>query len=336
MDLSIVIVNFNTFDLTRACIESIYQTLDPNRVSFEIILVDNHSTDRPADTFAELFPDLVLIKAGENLGFGRANNEGMAVARGQFFLLLNSDTIVLPGALEQCFTFMISPFAQAQNIGLLGCRLLNDDKTLQPSIWPYLHNSLWTFFTIENPIAHAIVRRLGRDKHQNFDFSRSQRVGDVSGAFMFLRADVARDTGFFDTDFFMYCEDTEWIRERIATRYAVYYFPEASIIHLGGKSAPRELMYIQSRLSLSLVWYKKGWLYYLGYILISYLNCLTILLTTPFYSSNTRLQLKKVLHAYRVLFPYLLRDIPSQPRGMNTRTSKLIYKPALEVMRVKV
>ena len=331
-----MIVNFNTFDLTRACIESIYQTLDPTRVSFEIILVDNHSTDRPADTFAELFPGLVLIKAGENLGFGRANNEGMAVARGQFFLLLNSDTIVLPGALEQCFTFMTSPFAQAQNIGLLGCRLLNEDKTLQPSVWPYLHNNLWTFFKLENPIAHAIVRRLGRDKHQNFDFTRSQRVGDVSGAFMFLRADVARDTGYFDTDFFMYCEDTEWIRERIAKNYAVYYFPEASIIHLGGKSAPRDLMYIQSRLSLSLVWYKKGWLHYIGYLLVGCINCLTILVTMPFCAAATRTLLKKVLHAYRVLFLYFLRDIPSQSREMNARHSKLIYKPALKVMRVQV
>jgi GT2 family glycosyltransferase len=335
MDLSIVIINFNTFDLTRACIASVYQTLDPTRVSFEIILVDNGSTDRPADAFTEFFPELVLIKAGENLGFGRANNEGMHVARGRFFLLLNSDTIALPGALEQCFTFMTSPFAVAQNIGLLGCRLLNEDKTLQPSIWPYLNNSLWTFFKIENPIAHAVVRRLGRDKHQNFDFNRSQRVGDVSGAFMFLRADVARDTGYFDTDFFMYCEDTEWIRERIARRYTVYYFAEASIVHLGGKSAPRDLMYIQSRLSLSLVWYKKGWLYYLGYIFVSYLNCLTMVVTMPLYSSVTRTLLKKVLHAYRAIFPYLLRDIPSRPREMNARTTKLIYKPAMKAMRVQ-
>jgi len=333
MDLSIVIVNYNTFELTRACIDSVFRTLDPARVSFEIILVDNHSTDRPADDFVKIFPELVLIKAGENLGFGRANNEGMAVARGRFFLLLNSDTIVLPGALEHCFTFMTSPFAETRKIGLLGCKLLNEDGSLQPSVWPYLRNNLWIYFKTNNPVAHMVTRRLGGDKHSNFDFNTQQRVGDVSGAFMFLRADVARDTGFFDTDFFMYCEDTEWIRERIARHCAVYYFPEASIVHLGGRSAPRDLMYVQSRLSLSLVWYKKGWLAYVGYLLISYFNCLTILCTLPFYSADTRVLQRKMLHAYRVLFPYLIRDIPSQPRKRNGRSTRLIYKPALQVMR---
>ena len=335
MDLSIVIVNFNTFDLTHACIASIYDTLDPRKVSFEIILVDNGSSDKPADTFKELFPSIVLIKAGENLGFGKANNRGMAVARGRFLLLLNSDTLVLPEALERCFAFMTSAFAKEHSIGLIGCKLLNEDRSLQPSVWPYLHNNLWIYFKTENPLAHFLLRRLGRDRHLNFDFTSLQRVGDVSGAFMFMSADVARETGYFDTDFFIYCEDTEWIRDRIGKQCAIYYFPEASIIHLGGKSAPRDLMYIQSRLSLSLMWYKRGWFYYLGYIFLSYLNCLTILCTLPFYSTVTRNQLKKKLHAYRVLFPYLLRDIPSQPGGMNARTSKLIYKPALKVMQVK-
>jgi GT2 family glycosyltransferase len=336
MDLSIVIVNFNTFDLTRACIASIYDTLDPQKVSFEIILVDNCSFDKPADRYKELFPGIVLIKADENLGFGRANNLGMSVAQGRFFLLLNSDTVVLPEALERCFAFMTSVFAREHSIGLIGCKLLNEDRSLQPSVWPYLNNNLWIYFKTGNPLAHFLLRRLGRDRHLNFDFTTLQRVGDVSGAFMFMRAEVARETGYFDTDFFLYCEDTEWIRDRIGKRYAVYYFPEASIIHLGGKSAPRDLMYIQSRLSMSLLWYKKGWLPYLGYCLISYFNCLTIFFTLPFYSTTTRANLKKILNAYRVLFPYLIRDIPAYPRPINSRTSKLIYRPALNVMRVKV
>jgi len=329
MDLSIIIVNFNTFTITSNCLRSIYEATGPV-LRFEIILVDNGSKDQPPIHFKKEFPDITLIEAGENLGFGKANNRGMQVARGRYFLLLNSDTIVLPGALEKCFAYMEAN----PTVGLLGCKLLNPDRSLQPSIFPYLKNTLWTFFKTINPLALKLLQLARADKHRTFDYTRIQPVGDVSGAFMFMRSSIARDTGYFDTDFFMYCEDTEWCRERIAPRTTILYYPEASIVHLGGQSAPKELMYIQSRLSLSLMWYKKGWLSYTGYIIASYLSAFTILITWPLYNDNSKPALKAFLKACKAIFPQLFNDIPRYPRRLNARTKKLVYTKARKVMNL--
>lgn len=333
MDISIIIVNYNTFRITCNCLKTIFAS--KTSVSFEVILIDNDSKDKDPNSFLQKFPGIYMISSHTNLGFGFANNEGMKVAKGKYLLLLNSDTLVNQDTLDKCFQFMESEFAKKENIGLMGCKILNPDGSIQPSIFPYLTNGLLTFLRTSNPLVVYFSRILKIDKHVLFSYKETQRVGDVSGAFMFLRADICHTTGNFDTDFFMYCEDTEWCRERIRKYCSIYYYPGASIIHLGGQSAPQNLMNIQSKLSLSLMWYKKGWMNYVGYIALIYLNLLTSMMLYPFVKKETRKFLNNSIQASTKIFPYLFRDIPMYPRSINSRKKKLVYKVASKVMQLE-
>lgn len=332
MDISIIIVNYNTFKITCNCLQTVFA--NKTSLSMEIILIDNDSKDEDPSRFLHLFPGITLIRNQTNLGFGYANNEGMKVASGKYILLLNSDTLVNPDTLEKSFQFMESEVARKENIGLMGCKILNPDGSTQPSVFPYLQNGLFTFFKTSNPIAGLLSRILKTDKHALFNYNDAHRVGDISGAFMFFRADVCHTTGYFDTDFFMYCEDTEWCRERIRKYCSIYYYPGASIIHLGGQSAPQDLMYIQSKLSLSLVWYKKGWLNYTGYIIQVYLNLILNISLLPFVKKNSRIAMLDSIRASIKIFPYLFYDIPKYKRGMNSRKEKLVYRPAAKIMQL--
>ena len=152
MDLSIIIINFNTNQLTIDCLKSIYA--ETKTTSFEIILIDNHSTKENPDQIKYLFPEIILVKNKENVGFGRANNQGIAMAKGKHTLLLNSDTLILGEALDKCVAFMNSDFAVANNIGLMGCNLLNKDRSHQAST--FKQSNIWGYFINSNPILRKI------------------------------------------------------------------------------------------------------------------------------------------------------------------------------------
>jgi GT2 family glycosyltransferase len=330
MDISVIIVNYNTYALTFNCLQTLFASQTTTK--FEVILIDNGSKDQNPEEFYKAFPSLTLIQNRKNLGFGAANNIGMNAAHGKYLLLLNSDTLVGTDTLQKCWEFLESDFAITKNIGMIGCRLLNPDHSSQPSVFPYLNNSVFTYFRTTNPLAMMIARMLKLDRHANFDFQKTQRVGDISGAFMFLRAEVFRTLGGFDTDFFMYCEDTELCRERISRHYSIYYYPGTSIIHFGGQSAPGDLMYIQSNLSLALLWYKKGAFNYAAFIACTYLNVVIHALLIPFVKSNTRGQIMKSMQASLKIWPYLFVDIPKYDRKINSRREKLVYKESIKAM----
>ena len=250
----------------------------------------------------------------------------MKHAAGEYFLLLNSDTIIFDDGIQRCVAFLDSPEAIKQNIGVLGCKLLNPDRSYQHSSFPYLKNNLWTYFTLVNPVALKIRRIFKQDRHQLFNRDQTQFVGDISGAFMLLRRDVATRSGYFDTDFFMYAEDTEWCRERLSRISRIIYYPHASIIHLGGQSAPQEKMYVQSKLSLSLLWYKKGTLNYAGYLLVTFITILTMVIILPVCSKESSRQIRQFISAYRKIFFQLFTDVPRYGREPNSRRTKLIYE----------
>lgn len=332
MNISIVIVNYNTFKITCDCLTTVFNS--KTSLLFEVILIDNNSKDEDAILFLQRFPRISLIASRTNLGFGYANNEGMKAAKGKYILLLNSDTLVNADTIDKSFQFMESEFAKKENIGLMGCKILNPDGSIQPSIFPYLKNGLFTFFKTSNPIAALVSRIFKTDKHALFNYHNTQAVGDVSGAFMFFRADVCHATGYFDTDFFMYCEDTEWCRERISKYCSIYYYPGTSIIHLGGQSAPQDLMYVQSKLSLSLMWYKKGWLNYAGYITLVYLNLIANIILLPLVKSQSRRAMLTSIGASIKIFPYLFYAIPKYKRASNSRKKKLIYLGAASALQL--
>lgn len=221
MDLSIIIVNWNTSELLVQCLDSIYRA-DPH-LTFEIIIVDNGSTDNSMDAVNERFPNLKTIANARNLGFARANNQGLAIGTGRYFMLLNSDTIVPPGEIDKLVHFA----DQSPDIGVLGPKLLNMDGTLQES-WSSFP-SLWSEFVGQN----------FRERQPETNLPFAYDVDWISGACMLVRAKTIEEIGMLDEAYFMYSEEADWCYRIKAGGWKVIYLSNAEITHLGGGSADR-------------------------------------------------------------------------------------------------
>ena len=230
MKLSTIIVNWNTKDLLEMCLELIYGVqIDGGH---EIFIVDNASTDGSQQMVEQQFPHTQLIKNSENLGFATANNQAMRSCNGEYILLLNSDTLVLPGALESMIEFMD---VQLQ-AGACGARLLNPDRSLQPSCSP--EPSLKTEFM---RLFHlGGVRPDGYYAMEDWDTSAPRPVDIVLGAFLCIRRSVMQAVGFLDEDFFMYSEEVDYCRRVRALGWTIYWVPTSQVIHYGGQSTRQD------------------------------------------------------------------------------------------------
>jgi hypothetical protein len=235
-DLSIIIVNFNTKDLTQGCIRSIKNST--HLTSYEIIVVDNASSDGSSKILPAEFRDIKLIANKENVGFPKANNQGVGIAGGDLILLLNSDTVVHDSSLDKCAAFMRSD----ESVGILGCKVLNSDGSLQPSCFrePTILSEL-VYFT---PAAffHYIDPITRKKWLQYQGLPESGSVDFIAGNFLLTRKAVFEKVGLLDERFFMYYEDAEFCkRVRSMSQYKIYYFADASITHYGAKSeAPQD------------------------------------------------------------------------------------------------
>jgi GT2 family glycosyltransferase len=220
-DLSILVVNWNTRDLLSQCLQSIYDTT--HTLAYRIIVVDNASTDGSQAMVRQRFPQVCLVENDQNVGFARANNQALAVSRGRYSLLLNSDTVVLPHAMEK-----MVQFADAHpDAGIVGCRLLNEDGSLQKS-WASFP-TLWSEVLGRN----FRIRRLVERNPLVYE------VDWVGGACMLVRPGAVDEVGLLDVSFFMYSEETDWCFRMRQRGWKVYYLADAEIVHLGGGSASR-------------------------------------------------------------------------------------------------
>jgi N-acetylglucosaminyl-diphospho-decaprenol L-rhamnosyltransferase len=220
-DLSVIIVSWNTRDLMGQCVQSIYDTT--HDLTIEIIVVDNGSTDGSQAMIRQRFPRVHLIENGQNVGFARANNQALTVGQGRYSLLLNSDTVVLPRALAKMVAF-----ADAHSdAGIVGCKLLNGDGSLQKS-WA----SFPTFWSEVMGRNFRVRRLVGRNP-------LVYEVDWVGGACMLVRPAAVDEVGLLDVSFFMYSEETDWCFRMRQRGWKVYYLADAEIVHLGGGSASR-------------------------------------------------------------------------------------------------
>lgn len=220
-DLSIIIINWNTRDLLANCLDSIAQTGDD--LAVEIIIVDNASDDGSQAMVRQRYPHVRLIANRENTGFARANNQGLTVSRGRYSLLLNSDTIILPGSL----TALVDTADIYTDAGIIGCKLLNSDGSLQES-WASFP-TFWSEILGRNFRAGRLV-----------DETRGlYEVDWVGGACLLARPAAIEAVGGLDESFFMYSEETDWCFRMRQQGWQVYYLAGAEIIHLGGGSASR-------------------------------------------------------------------------------------------------
>lgn len=231
MDVSIIIVNWNSADFTIACIRSIQ--VSGLQATHEIIVVDNNSQEDCSHLTCH-FPSVVLIRSDKNIGFARANNMGADVARGRTLLFLNPDTQVLGNAIQT----MAESIAQDQCVGAAGCRLLNTDLTLQTSCvqrFPTIINQIFGigWFQRIAPAAHLSSLFAGLPQHPR------PEVEVVSGACLMVKRNVFDAVGKFSTDYFLYGEEADLCYKIRRAGWKVRYVPDAEVLHHGGGSSKK-------------------------------------------------------------------------------------------------
>jgi hypothetical protein len=231
MDISIIYVNWNSVDYLRESIVSVYE--QTCNIRFEIIVVDNASPTGDVDVLKEEFPDIILIKSSENLGFAGANNVGYKKSSGKFLFFLNPDTKLVSPAIN----LMLKRMEYLPNVGILGCKLLNGDHSVQTSC-------IQRFPTILNQTLDTdyLRRRWPNSTLWGIAplFSSSSepaRVEVISGACMMIKRDVFERAGLFSEDYFMYAEDLDLCYKVVSAGFMNYYTGEATVIHYGGKSS---------------------------------------------------------------------------------------------------
>jgi GT2 family glycosyltransferase len=195
IDLSVVIINWNTKELLLNCIRSIQETT--HKISYEIIVVDNGSQDGSQRAVNENFSEVRLIENGKNLGFARANNIGIRASCGRYVCLVNSDVVLLEGCLDTMLAYMESQ----PSIGILGPKLLNGDMSLQPSCkqLPSIWNNLCIAIGLSALFANI---KLFNGEHLSFfDHDRIMNVQALSGAFLMVRRSAAEKVGLLDEAF---------------------------------------------------------------------------------------------------------------------------------------
>lgn len=233
--VSVIIVNWNVRALLEACLRSVYAEGGLAAAELQVIVVDNASADGSAAMVRERFPQVELIANTDNLGFGRANNQALPQCRAPYILLLNPDTLVLPGAIAT----MLRTMVQEPGIGVLGSRLLNGDGSLQRwtgGAYPRLANLFTHYFFVDR-----LLPRGWRPPplYLDHDVAQDTPVDWVSGACMLLRGSALQGR-LFDPDYFMYGEDMALCHRLKLAGSQVVYTPRASIVHFQGESMKQQ------------------------------------------------------------------------------------------------
>lgn len=231
-DLSIIIVSWNAWELLDQCLHSIYQQL--RAVHFEILYVDNASEDNSVEQVQARYPFVKVFCNDQNLGFAKANNIALRAFSGRYALLLNNDTILLPGAIETLIAYM----DENPQVGACGPLLVYADETPQVSYGYF--PSLWTA-AMASPLDRlfppplgnhrlGIVPRLDENPHS---------VDYIRGACLFVRREVVEQVGLMDERFFLYCEETDWCYRIRQKGWEIHYVPTSRIVHIGSQGLIR-------------------------------------------------------------------------------------------------
>ena len=233
MDLSIIIVNWNSAEYVRKCVPSIYRWTN-DEISLEVVVVDNASPSGDVGSLKEHLPKINLIKSSKNLGFAGANNLGFRHSTGDWILFLNPDTELNSPAID----IMMREMQSLPDAGIVGCKLLNADLSVQTS-------SIMKFPRIWNAIFQVEYLRLRWPQLWGIGslfnaYSGPVEVEAVSGACMLVRREVFEQIGSFSEEYFMYSEDIDLCYQAIRAGFKNYYIGGATIVHYGGTSSPRE------------------------------------------------------------------------------------------------
>jgi len=230
MDVSVIIVNYNTKKDTIDCIKSVEKYT--KNIVYEIIVVDNASTDGSVPLIKESFPNVNVISSDKNLGFGKANNLGITYAQGDYIFLLNSDTLLLSNSIEGLFKFH-HKFEKILNIGVLGCTLkdANGDSNYSGGKFPT------PFSVLFDMIRHYMgIKKDKSNRIVSVNEEAFIEVEMVTGADLFLKKSLFNSAGKFDENFFMYYEESDLQKRIKKLGFKNYLLKEFNIIHLDGVS----------------------------------------------------------------------------------------------------
>jgi GT2 family glycosyltransferase len=242
MKLSIVIVNYNVRYFLELCLRSVQAAI--TSIEAEIIVVDNNSSDESCKMVAELFPEIRLVSNKENVGFSKANNQGVALAQGAYVCILNPDTVVA----EDTFVQLLSFADMQQNLGIVSCKLIDGAGKFLPESKRH----------IPTPIV-AIKKILGLSKSYYASEVSENSIAKTSifvGAFMLLSKRVYQEVGGFDERYFMYGEDIDLSYSVINAGYDNYYYGKTSIIHYKGESTLKDAVYAKRFYGAMQLFYK--------------------------------------------------------------------------------
>lgn len=235
LDGSIIIVNYNTRQLTLDCLASVYAS--QTSYKYEVIVIDNASHDGSVEAIREVYPDVQLIANQNNTGFAVANNQGMEVAKGRYILLLNSDTVVQPDTLHTMIYFM----DRHPEMGASGCKVILPDGSLDKACKRGFPTPTASFYYAFG-ISRLFPDRTKFNQYQLGHLSPDDEypVDCLVGAFMLVRRETIDQVGGLDETFFMYGEDIDWCYRIKEAGWGIFYYPRTYIVHYKGGSARRK------------------------------------------------------------------------------------------------
>jgi N-acetylglucosaminyl-diphospho-decaprenol L-rhamnosyltransferase len=231
VDVSIIVVSYNTESLLARFFSSLHDAIAASpKITFEMIVIDNASTDRSAETIKNLAPKATLVVNAENVGFGRANNQALSLASGRFILLLNTDAFIISGRVEDAVAYLEAH----SSMGILGAKLVGEDNLLQPScrFFPSPLSIFYARFAL-----HRAFPKLPKIDDLHWDHATVRICDWVPGCFYLVKKAVIDKVGLFDPRYFLYYEEVDHCRQTRKAGWDIAYFPFISVIHLGGESA---------------------------------------------------------------------------------------------------
>ena len=231
MNLSVIIVSYNTRKLLRLCLKSIYE--NTTGLQFEVIVVDNNSTDGSGEMVSAEFPTVRLLANADNEGFARANNRGFDASQGDNLLFLNSDTIIRNNAI----TYLSDYLQKHSKVGVVGPKLLTPEGIPTQSYQRFM--DIGKVFLGARRLRHIINIDNHRLNYPRYQFTADQEVEWISGAALAIKRNVFQRIGKWDEHYFMYYEDMDLCLQVMRAGYKVMYHPAAEVTHFFGSSTPR-------------------------------------------------------------------------------------------------
>lgn len=222
-------VNYNTAHLLDKMFSTLYSAIKPE-LTVQIIVIDNASADNSVDVLRNKYPEVKLITNQVNVGFGRANNQGLPFIEGRYVLLLNTDAFVSPDTLSKTIAYMDAN----PRCGILGAKLVGRDGELQPSC--RFFPTPWNIFLIRTGFSRFFINTRMVDD-PDWDHASVRQCDWVPGCYYLIRHEVIEQVGLFDPRYFLYSEEVDHCLEVKKAGWEVTYYPDTTVVHIGGESA---------------------------------------------------------------------------------------------------